>query len=306
MSTPTTSFNIGYLSADVYEQMLPPHYYGGIEDIDLVRDLLAQALGEPPETPTLRVLDLGCGAGRVTHALVPYAQELHGADKSAGMINRFRVEFPQAQARCADTETVLADLRTHGEQFDLIGSFWSMSYPLLECFEDTTADGVVVTNDLATGTTRAQLIVRNLVELLAPEAHLVMLFFDTHSEEQRLVTRLWERVHPFPGTGREHTWQLLLSGLHDAEADGKGRLTTQRLPGIAVAPDAAAVRRWFLIGHLNALPQLLDDPEVLADIDAFAARHTLPDGRVLMPSGVNVVHFHAATDSTRHLPAHLR
>jgi hypothetical protein len=53
-----------------------------------------------------------------------------------------------------------------------------MSYPLLECFEDTTADGVMLTSDPATGTARARCLVNNLVTLLAPDAHLVMLFFD--------------------------------------------------------------------------------------------------------------------------------
>ncbi|NLT56877.1 MAG: class I SAM-dependent methyltransferase [Actinomycetales bacterium] len=303
MNTFVVPFNIGYLSAETYEQMLPAHYYGGIEDIDLVRDLLVRTLGEPPATPSLRVLDLGCGAGRITRVLAPYARQLHGTDKSPGMIDRFRTEFPHAHALCADTETVLADHHARGERYDLIGSFWSMSYPLLECFEDTTANGVTVTNDLGTGTDRARRIVRNLVELLAPGGHLVMLFFDAYSTEQQLVTRLWERVRPFPGTGRDHTWNLLLSGLRDAELQGHGSLTTQRLPGVAVADDPEAVRRWFLIGHLNALPRFLHDTDVIAEIDAFAAQHTAPDGRVLLPSGVNVVHFHATTDATRHLPA---
>ncbi len=50
------------------------------------------------------------------------------------------------------------------------------------------------------------------------------------------MTRLWERIHPFPGSGREHTWHLLLDGLRDAETHGHGRLTTARLPGVQSPP----------------------------------------------------------------------
>jgi len=39
-----------------------------------------------------------------------------------------------------------------------------------------------------------------LLKIIAPGGHLLLLFFDADSPEQRLVTRLWERVHPFPGT----------------------------------------------------------------------------------------------------------
>jgi SAM-dependent methyltransferase len=292
----------------VYEHMLPPHYYGGVEDIDLIRDLLRRVLGDPPSMPTLRALDLGCGPGRVTSVLAPYTAQLHGTDKSSGMISRFRAEFPHSHARCADTETVLAELLAEGraQGFDLVGSFWSMSYPLLECFEDTTSAGVLVTNDLDTGIARARRIVEGLLDLLAPGGHLVMLFFDAESEEQRLVTRLWERVAPFPGSGRGYTWQLLLAGLQDAEANGRGRLATSRLPGVAVASSAEAGRQWFRLGHLNAAPQLVDDPDVLAEVDVFLARHTLVDGRVLIPSGAHLVHFHATKDNIGHVPAELR
>lgn len=301
------AFNVGYLDAAVYQAMLPPHYYHGTDDVGLVRQLLDRELGPPPATPSRRVLDLGCGAGRVTTVLVPYAGELLGTDKSHGMIEAFRCTFPRAEVRRGDTETVVRALHEQRPRtFDLIGSFWSMSYPLLECFEDTTAHGVVTTTDPATATTRARTLIRRLVELLAPDGHLVMLFFDAHTPEQRLVTRLWERIAPFPGTGRDHTWNLLRTGLHDAEADGLGQLTTTRLPGVAVAATARAAHDWFRLGHLNALPQLLKDPQVRAELDAFITQHQQPNGRILIPSGVNIVDFHASTDRTPHLPVTVR
>ncbi|WP_280379493.1 class I SAM-dependent methyltransferase [Nocardia wallacei] len=299
-------FNIGYADAHVYEDMLPPHYYQGREDIDLIRDHLRHTYGEHPQHKRFRVLDLGCGPGRITTALAPYAATLMGTDKSAGMITQFRTQFPDAEAQHADTETVVHHLAEQRRRFDLIGSFWSMSYPLLECFETTTADGVTVTHTLDTGTTRARTLLTRLIDLLAPEGRLVLLFFDAATAEQRLVTRLWERIHPFPGTGRDFTWHLLLQHLHDEEALGRGQLATRRLPGVAVTPNREAAMQWFRIGHLNSYPELVDDPEVLDEIATFTRAHEHDDGRVLIPSGVHLIDFHATTDRTGHLPADLQ
>ncbi|MFJ4097486.1 methyltransferase domain-containing protein [Kitasatospora sp. NPDC089913] len=302
---PTETFNAGYRSADTYNEMLPPHYYDGVEDTDLVEDLLTRTFGPAEHNRQgLRVLDLGCGPGRVTERLAPYAGELHGTDKSEGMVRRFAASFPQARATVGDTESVVAQLLADGSAggYDLIGSFWSMSYPLLECFEETGPNGVVAVGDPAAGVLRADRIVEGLVRLLADDGHLVMLFFDADSAEQRLVTRLWERIAPFPGSGRGYTWQLLEQGLLRAEREGRGTLTTSRVSGVAVAEDARAAREWFRIGHLNSFTGLVDDPDVLAEIDAFVAQNTAPDGRVLIPSGVHLVHFRAGTAAADSLP----
>ncbi|CAL9576154.1 hypothetical protein SUDANB95_04900 [Actinosynnema sp. ALI-1.44] len=302
------SFNIGYADADVYEETLPPHHYRGQEDVDVVRELLAEVFGAPPEAPVLRVLDLGCGPGRVTEVLAPYATDLHVADKSAGMVERVRQRFPRATSFHADTESLVAKLLQHGPSgtYDLIGSFWSMNYPLLDCFEETTAEGVRPNSDFDDGLRRAGALVRGVIDLLAPGGHFIALFFDAESAEQRLVTRLWERIAPFPGGGRDFTWRLLLSGLQDAEASGQGRLTVSRLPGVAMTPDALSAARWFTVVHLNSLPELVDAPDVRAEIERFVAAHAQPDGSVLIPSGVHVVDFHKGVDNRTYLPPALR
>lgn len=209
----TQEFNAGYRHSAIYEDVLPPHYYGGREDLDLVRDFLSTHLGAHAAQDH-EVLELGCGPGRLTTLLRPYAASLLATDKSEGMISTICQRFPDVSTRCADTESVIHTLHAEGRvnNFDLIGTFWSMSYPLLECFEETTADGVISTADPHTGYNRARSLLRALVDLLAPGGHLSMLFFDADTEEQRLVTSLWEPIAPFPGTGRDYTWRLL----HDA------------------------------------------------------------------------------------------
>lgn len=298
----TQEFNAGYRHSEIYEEVLPPHYYGGREDLDLVRDFLSTQLGARDQQ--YEVLELGCGPGRLTTLLKPYAANLLATDKSEGMVSAVRHRLPDISTRCADTESVIHTLHDEGRanNFDLIGAFWSMSYPLLECFEETTADGVISTADPETGYARARSLLRGLVDLLAPGGRLIMLFFDADTEEQRLVTRLWEQIAPFPGTGRDYTWRLLHDTLIDAEFEGRGTFHHARIPGVAVTQSATAARDWFLTGHLNNYAELCADQEVHNAIDAFVRKHLQSDGSVLIPSAVHFIDFHAAPRRSCHLP----
>ena len=58
-----------------------------------------------------RVLEVGCGAGRVTGHLITVAAEVHGIDISASMIDHCRRAYPQGTFR-------VADLRDLGEYDD--------------------------------------------------------------------------------------------------------------------------------------------------------------------------------------------
>ena len=72
--TPTpTDFRAVYHAPGVYEQVLLPHYFDGVEDTELVARLMRQHYGRPGNNQNLNVLDLGCGTGRVTAMLAPYA-----------------------------------------------------------------------------------------------------------------------------------------------------------------------------------------------------------------------------------------
>ena len=220
------------------------------------------------------------------------------------MTETFQRRFPQSYSRCRDTESAIRELLAEGytQKFDIIGSFWSLNYPLLECFEITTPQGVIANDDHESGRQRAEDLINGLIGLLSPGGSLILLFFDATTTEQRLVTRLWERIAPFPGTGRDYTWRLLEHGLLEAEAHGSGTFWHAREPGVAVVEDRKAAQDWFLTGHLNSHPQLRNDPEVQQAIDEFIRHHTHPDQRVFIPSAVHVVHFQASSSLRRHLP----
>jgi len=294
-----------YRSADLYDAVLAPHYYGGVDDVDLVGRLMAEHFGEPGERGELTIAEFGCGTGRVTSCLAPHARRLVGIDSSRSMIAAFETRFPRAETRCLRTQAAVAQLLDEGlgEAFDVVGAFWSLSYPLGEFFEAMTEDGIRPVADVVTARASAGRLVQDLLALVAPGGHLLALFFDSETREQRLVTRLWERIAPFPDGGRAYTRQLLLDELRAAEDRGVGWLTHTRRGGVAVAPSEEAAHAWFNHLHLKDFPTLVDDPDVQREVGAFVRDCTIPNGTVLIPSGVHVIDFHATADPLLHLPS---
>lgn len=92
---------------------------------DLVRDLEGRSL-RPVETLLLaryrdafagRVLELGCGAGRVLGYVVALGGEVHGIDVSPALLERCRRDYPEADVRVGDMRDL--DAATEGT-FDLV------------------------------------------------------------------------------------------------------------------------------------------------------------------------------------------
>lgn len=292
-----------YEADGLYEQLLLPHYFDGISDTDLVASWMIQHYGQP--TPTRRIAEFGCGTGRITTTLTGYAEQLVLADYSNTMIEAVTARFPQARTICADTrDAVDTLLDEHGTcQFDLVASFWSLSYPLSEHFETMSPTGdICVKSDLVLARAQAGAFVERLVDLLVPGGHLLVWLFDSDSPEQQLVTRAWEKVAPFPDGGRAYTRTVLLDALRDAEARGRGSLTYSRIGGVAVAQDTAAGRGWFFGEHFKHHPLLLADLDLCDEVEAFLARHRLPDGRIAIPSGAYVIDFRAVAHPVFSLP----
>ncbi len=304
--TDVKQFRAVYEATGVYERRLLPHYYRGVEDLDLVTELLSSHYGRP--MATLSAVEFGCGTGRLTARLAPYARRLIVADYSPVMVDVVQSRFPQVEAICADTRDAVTQLLSDGMHgaFDVVAAFWSLSYPLGEFFETMTADGVQPADNPAHSREQATNFVGHLVDLLAPGGHLLALFFDADSPEQQLVTRMWERIAPFPEEGRSYTLNLLLGGLRRAEAAGRGALTHSRNGGAAWAPDRNAALAWFNVVHFKSMPALVNDPDVQREITRFIKRYQQPSGAVALPSGVHVIDFHATGHPICHLPERLR
>lgn len=300
--TDVERFRSVYEINGVYDSRLLPHYYDGRKDLDLISDLLIEHFGH--RTGDMSIVEFGCGTGRVTTRLAPYARDLIVADYSAAMVDAVREQQPHARAICADTRDAVATLL--GEEmagsFDLVGAFWSLNYPLGEFFETMTAQGIQPAADLAASRDRASAFVHDITRLLAPGGHMLALFFDSDTPEQRLVTRVWERIAPFPEEGRSYTRNLLLSALRDAEDSGLGALTHTRRSGTAWAPNAEAAIAWFNVVHLKSFPALVGDADVQREVAEFVQRYQRPSGEVTLPSGMHMIDFHAIQHPSSHLP----
>ena len=122
-----TELKAVYRSAGIYDTVLPPHYYRGGEDIDLVVRLLAEHYGPPRHE--LRIAEFGCGTGRVTALLAPYARQLVAIDSAPAMLDSFRANFPHAETRCADARQAVAQMLQGGlaGALDVVGAFWSLN-----------------------------------------------------------------------------------------------------------------------------------------------------------------------------------
>ncbi|MGQ0841774.1 class I SAM-dependent methyltransferase [Actinokineospora sp.] len=297
-----TGIKAVYRSVGIYDAVLPPHYYHGGEDVDLVGGVMAEHYGPPRRE--FAVAEFGCGTGRVTARLAPYARRLTAIDSSPAMLDTFRARFPHAEIRCADTRRAAAQMLDKGlaGQFDLVGAFWSLSYPLGDCFEEMTAEGIRPVADRTGALRQARQLVRDLVSLVADNGHLLALYFDSETREQRLVTRAWETIAPFPEGGRGYTRHLLLEELRAAEDRGRGWLTHTRIGGVALAANKDAARAWFNHLHFKNMPALVNDPEIQAEVEAFVDDHTQSSGDVILPSGVHVIDFHATDDPHHHIP----
>lgn len=78
-----------------------------------------------------RVLEAGCGAGRVLGYLVEMGGQVHGIDLSPAMVEFCRVTYPAADVRVGDVSTLSRQL---AEPFDAIFA----ANNLIDVFDDTT------------------------------------------------------------------------------------------------------------------------------------------------------------------------
>lgn len=291
-------FRAVYEAAGVYDRVLLPHYFGGVEDVDLVGRFMAERYGSPDPVPRLSIVEFGCGTGRFTSSLAPYARHLVGVDYSRAMVEAFQARFPRADTHCSNTRDAVAALLADGQAgtFHIVAAFWSLSYPLGEYFEQMTVNGIRPEPDIAAARGRARQLVRDLLRLATHGGHLLALFFDSETAEQRLVTRLWEKIAPFPEGSRGYTRQLLLDELYAAEHRRQGQLTHLRRTGVATAGDRDAARTWFTAVHLKGMPALVNDPQVQRDIDEFITGCSRPSGQIEIPTGAHMIDFQVSED----------
>lgn len=168
----------------------------------------APALIDAALSPASRVLDLGCGAGRIAHALIERGHTLTCVDQCAAMLDHVR-----------GAETHLADIET----LELPHVYDAV---ILASFLVNTPDEAQRAALLAACARHVALGGRVLVQRLDPE--LVPIAVDAESEEGGVVYEMRDVAHDgatFSATMRftidGHTWEHRYTGvvLDDAQID---------------------------------------------------------------------------------------
>lgn len=91
----------------------------------LVGQALAHQLGPAPATPTLQMLDAGCGTGLCAQHLRPYARQLVGVDLSVGMLEQAQRRGGYDALHPAELTTWLAE---HPAAYDAVVSADTLCY----------------------------------------------------------------------------------------------------------------------------------------------------------------------------------
>jgi ubiquinone/menaquinone biosynthesis C-methylase UbiE len=114
----------------------------GRQDVAIARDWLAR-LGLPVRWQ--RVLDFGCGAGRLSQALAEYADEVVGVDVSRPMLET-AAKLDRTGGRCRFVHNEVPDLRrfddagTNGAGFDLVYTELVLQHLPLDAIEGYLAE----------------------------------------------------------------------------------------------------------------------------------------------------------------------
>ncbi|MEK7153874.1 MAG: hypothetical protein AAB834_08035 [Patescibacteria group bacterium] len=276
-----------YAVGDQYDRLLPPYLFPGSNgpqtDEDILQAYLLQTFGAPDQQ--LSIFEDAAGTGRMTNHLLPYASSIVCADKHQGVLGQLRGKYPWVRTVQANTRDISGD--AVGRDFDLIGSFWAISYAIGECLETIEDDGTITpVTDLEEGVREAHRCIGNVVGLLASEGRFVSYLFDSECPEQQAVTRIWEQLGPDPGGHRSFTRELLTDAL-DVHASTQGkRLAVIHHIGQVSFTDKGHLLDFYANVHAKGNTQLIDTPIFREETSALIAAHTNPDGTIGIPTGM--------------------
>ena len=236
-------------------------------------------------------LELGCGTGHFTELLMGVSSNVDATDPSGPMVEFCREKF-RGHASCkihraSAEEVVTSKLLQHS---DLVGAFWSLSYPLQSFFDIVmTPQGRIVqmeNNERATAKAiefLSRLFTRNR------ERTYLFLCFSSESEEQRWVTRHWERIGPLPGGSRDFTWRLLETFCSSLRNE-RSTVESETIAGTLTCRDENNLCDVFLRHHLRGLiPADATRDELRSALFRDMANFKGIDGTYQIPAEVHLV-----------------
>lgn len=266
-----------YVSPEYYDNILPPYVFEPGDDLDMFRTHVLRLIGRHPIRD---VLELGIGTGRIADALLNVVDPnlYEGVDLSSQMIEFCGLKYAGTSAISLIKNDSIQHLLDSTRQFDFIFSLWSFSHSVHQ--------NLIFRDD---GVKRVRRGLRRLVlDLLRPGGTFFLIHVDVLSEEQRILTRQWNRVAAVFTEGEQSPSKAHIDAVvedlisaGDVVADIKHRVGRKiRYDSLENAMET------FLNFHLecyfNDRPEL---PEVFTEVQDYLRGFVAADGSVQVTPG---------------------
>lgn len=276
-----------YVAPEYYDKLLKDYIFEGRTDLEIFEEYL-QSIAARDD---MRILELGCGSGRVTKVALSWLGEkcpsFSVIDLSKQMLAFTRQRFAAYSNFAFLQSDSVKFLEETKEQFDLGFSLWSFSHSVHQIL---TRDG------LDTGTAYVRSVLRKFfTENMAPGSSFFLIHFDSMSDEQRILIKQWKKVYPIFADDSQQSPSKRLIDDEMAELVEGGVVTcdTRHLLGeeIVYASEAEALEI-FLNFHTESYfndTEIL--PRVVEELKAYFRGFTDASGVVRIRPGCFVYHI---------------
>lgn len=277
-----------YEQADLAGENLPPRLFrtiaGLVPDEGVLYNWMRKQYGEPRHQ--LDILEVGAGGGRMTQILAPYAARLVCTDRSAASLDALSSRFLQAETVHADTQD-LDKLLKPARQFDLVGAFWTLNYPIHELLETTEGGRPVQRPDIESGIDEAVTMVDSMTDYIRRDGQLVAYFPDSSSPQQQAITRIWNEVLGGDLSSQQDlTRDVAVKGLQRGAQRNRMNFYATHYEGIAPFPNSEAMVSWYT-GHLaQGLGNLASTHVIEQETESLVRTYLTEEGRIDVPVGM--------------------
>lgn len=179
-----------YIDPEYYKKLLKEYTYRGKSDIELFTDFAeSQLIGRD----NLKVLELGCGTGRVTTEFLSKfgdnVQEIHLVDLSSEMLESSKQNLQYLKNILFQKSDIIDFLAETNEKYDFVFAIWSIStsihQKMLSLGEEEGRNFSLIT------------LKKFVKDNLKPGGSIFILHYDSLSDEQRIKFHHWAKVLPF-------------------------------------------------------------------------------------------------------------
>ena len=272
-----------YLPPELYDSLLKPYSFNGVEDIELLGEFISQS------SKPRNILELGFGTGRslpTLNHLAPHSA-ITAVDLSETMNTHVASSENAKEINIIQSDS-LKYLDTSEEQFDLIFSLWSLSHSI---HDNLKADPTPVGKEA---------LVNRMVSFwrdnFSQYGRGFIIHFDSRSEEQRVLAPTWAKLNSFFDTndGPSHSLKVLLSSLEKASSQNyiDFRISNRRCDPIvfdSLNSTLEAFVNFHLEGSLQRHMSLLEAEKECNEISARLEPYVQIDGTVTISPRAYVI-----------------